>query len=277
MAGAVPILQPLSCVVVALILLASGAQSQLLETFTWRGRLWAKQPSFVPSPNLQCSFNPAGVTYNAADDSVTISIFQSGGVWYGSGIFTARFIFPPFADRDNLTFGDYQTWVEAPLTTMDPNAVFGQENLGYPTDGSPQGAKAKNDLKHSRLGRTDPTQPPALYTVFPPGPSGTALPWIQLQPMYYFLAAPFRTTHRIRWRSTSVTFQSLLGFKEPNDNTGQIASWTFYGNTTTITQGGAPFFFLTYTNSGATGPFDGQRVDFKLVDWRYTPTNVPVA
>jgi hypothetical protein len=45
---------------------------------------------------------------------------------YGSGIFTSRNLFPGVpisAERDNLTFGDYQTWVEAPLTTCAPQTL----------------------------------------------------------------------------------------------------------------------------------------------------------
>eukprot|EP00884_Botryococcus_braunii_P010130 jgi/Botrbrau1/19118/Bobra.0077s0031.1 len=213
---------------------------QIVKTFTFSGYQWLVAPTgiVILGPT---TLNSNNVIYPDANRAMTIKFSKINNNWYGSDVFTTA----------KLGFGTYQVWVTGDITRLDPNILFGMESLGTPLDGSIIGSTDKLDLKHgtpygvSFLGN-------AFYFVWPPRRKAP-IPWVGLDSFRYSLSAPFQSTHRIVWRSRSVTFSSYRGHRQLGDNSQQIRSWTFNGNTSQIPQIATNFHFLLYTSFGG-GP-----------------------
>ncbi len=117
--------------------------------------------------------------------------------------------------KNRLGFGRYQFQVAGRLDLFDPNVVLGLFNYTTP-DVGPDGTN-EIDIEFARWGEAG--HPGGNYTVWP------ALPGSTEPGLTFPLPQAQTSTHRFMWRSGSVRFQSLSGFRENNE--GEFLRWKF--------------------------------------------------
>lgn len=153
------------------------------------GNNWKEENAFVDS-----------------DGYLHLKLTYESGEWYSSEVFT----------KDRFYFGTFQFQVNAPLASMDKNVVLGL--FQYPTPDI--GANGTNEIDIEIAQWGNPATDRLDYTIWPVnaalGPSGTSFP-LDLTGTW--------TTHRYKWSSSQIHFQSTHGHFD--DNRYPIADYIF--------------------------------------------------
>lgn len=214
-------------------------------TLNFSGYTWeVKEGSGLgPGPN---NWSAANAWVDSSGLHLRIS--QIGGVWHSASVEMPL----------SLGFGTYQFWVVGAIDTFDKNVVLGMFNYAGP-DGTNE-----IDVEVSRWG--DGTNPNNLtYAVYPA--VGGIPHTSKKQP--FSLSGSF-TTHRFRWESTGVFFQSLHGHRD--DNVNQFANWCYYplDNSNRVPQEPLPVHLNLWLFQGKP-PSNGQPVEVVIRKFTFTP------
>lgn len=196
-----------------------------------------------PGPNNWSAAN----AYVDTSGYLHLRITQSGGKWYAASVEMTQ----------SLGFGTYQFWVVGAIDTLDKNVVLGMFNYAGP-DGTNE-----IDVEVARWG--DSTGPNLTYAVYP----AVANISHASKKQSFTLSGSF-TTHRFRWESTGVFFQSLHGHRD--DNVNQFANWCYYplDHITRIPQEPLPVHLNLWLFQG-NPPSNGQTVDVVIRKFTFTP------
>jgi len=166
--------------------------------------------------------------------------------------------------KNRLGFGRYQFQVSGRLDRFDPNTVLGLFNYTTP-DVGPDGTN-EIDIEFARWGEA--SKPVGNYTIWPALPGPTQNNSLSF-PM---LLTGEASTHRFEWSRESVRFQSLHGYRERDDNSGEFLRWLFEPPTPArlIPQHPLPIHLNLWLFRGRA-PQDGQPVEVVIRSFSFKP------
>jgi hypothetical protein len=189
---------------VALCLTLSVGCSAETKTLRFSGYDWVVKSgdNQGPGPNRWDAAN----AWLDPEGRLHLKLTERGGQWYCAQIGMTK----------RLGFGRYQFWVTGRIDQLDPNVVFGL--FTYPPhDVGPDGTH-EIDIEFARWG--NPAAPIGNYTVWP------AKPGVDRSFKRFALHLEGEaTTQRFAWSAKSVSYQSLGGHRDDNENA--LAEWQF--------------------------------------------------
>lgn len=227
----------------------SALHSLEAQTLNFSGYTWTVKSGdgLGPGPNNWSAAN----AWVDTSGYLHLRLNQVGGKWYAASVEMAQ----------SLGFGTYQFWVVGAIDTLDKNVVLGLFNYTTP-DVGPDGTN-EIDIEFARWGES--SNPNLSYAVWP---AVEGIPHTsKKQP--FSLSGSF-TTHRFRWESTGVLFQSLHGHRD--DNVNQFANWCYYplDHTSRIPQEPLVVHLNLWLFQGKP-PSNGQEVNVVIRKFTYTP------
>lgn len=228
-----------------LALQISALHSLEATTIQFSGYTWEVKSGdgLGPGPNNWSASN----VWVDANGYLHLKITKVGDKWYSASVKMTQ----------SLGFGTYQFWVIGAIDTLDKNVVLGMFNYNGP-DGTNE-----IDVEIARWGNV--TNPNLNYSVYPAeaGYSYTS------HRSTFSLTGTY-TTHRFKWQSTNVFFQSLHGHQTGNVN--EFDNWTFSPTNYTryIPQNPAPARLNLWLFQG-NPPSNGQEVEVVIRSFTYTP------
>jgi hypothetical protein len=226
-----------------------GGGSAGAKTVRFSGYDWVVRPAGAggPGPNQWTEDN----VWVDARGYLHLKLAPREGQWQCAEVST----------KDRLGFGRYQFWLDGRLDQLDPNVVVGLFN--YPTrEVGPDGTH-EIDLEFARWGKAG--APVGNYTVWP------AVAGLKQNTHAFPVAfSGEATTHRFVWTSTQITFQSLRGHRD--DDQDALADWRFTPAEPAryLAQQPMPMHLNLWCFQGHP-PVDGKPVEWIIRAFRFTP------
>lgn len=223
--------------------------SRLIKVISFSGIDWnvRRSGSGGPGPNRWDERN----VWVDERGELHLKLEERDGNWYCSELQTQK----------PLGFGRYQFWIVGRLDDLDPNVVFGLFN--YPTrDVGPDGTH-EIDIEFARWGRK--STPIGNFTVWP-----TRKGLKQTSHSFAFTLNGDQSTHRFVWSSTGVSFQSLHGHVDDDQN--EYSSWKFAPTepADAIAQKEMPLHINLWCFKGRP-PTDGKPVELIVRAFKFSP------
>jgi hypothetical protein len=236
------------------IILLLSASANIGQTLTFAGREWKIKPTSVGKPPGNNNWSENNAWVDSLDQlHLKISFSQSDNKWYCAEVIS----------KDSLSFGTYQWNIIGRIDSFDKNIVLGLFQYAGP-DG-----QNEIDIEMAKFGN-DSTEV-GNFSVYP---SKSGIDYnsdnfvISLSGTY--------TTHRYKWNSDSVIFQTLAGHSD--DNVNEIKRWEFIPSSTStsnsnsdhIPQMPMPVYINLWLRSGQPSS-DGKEVEVIIKSFKYSP------
>ncbi|HOW65600.1 MAG TPA: glycoside hydrolase family 16 protein [Candidatus Paceibacterota bacterium] len=200
-----------------------------------------------PGPNSWAEDN----VWLDASTNLHLKISHRDGHWSCAEITT----------RQRLGFGRYQFQISGRIDCFDDNVVLGLFN--YPTSDVGSDGTHEIDIEFARWGNAH--NPMGNFTVWPVEKS------LQRETKSFRFGLPGdQTTHRFIWNRTQVLFQSLVGFRE--DDQEIFSQWVYRPKETDryISDRPMPVHINLWLFQGRP-PKNGLEVEVVLRDFKFTP------
>jgi hypothetical protein len=220
------------------------AASEEAKTLSFSGRTWFIRPNGSGGPG-PCNWSASNVWVDPAGQ-LHLKISRANGKWYCGEVYTT----------ENLGFGQYQWDVIGRVDNFDRNIVLGL----FPYSG-PDG-RNEIDIEMAKWG--DPHVNAGSFTIWPAASGLTNS--TRSFPVHLI---GDQTTQRFIWRSDSVQFQMLQGYR--TDTADVIASWTFTPRrpADAIPHQAMPTHINLWLYNGRA-PSDGKEIEIVIKRFLYT-------
>lgn len=185
-------------VVLAILLPIQG------KVINWSGYSWMvrNQTSSGPGPNLWSDAN----AFLDVDGNLHLKITHTSQGWQCVEL-TSELTFPP---------SNFQWQVASRVDQLDRNVVVGL--FMYPPNGLAPDGTNEIDIEFAQW--ADPNNQRLFYTLFP---KDSQLPHVSAALEMNNLPGP--STHRFKWNTTSIYYQSLRGYQPRDSSSDTFASW----------------------------------------------------
>ena len=227
---------------------AQAAPPANTRVIVFSGYEWEVRPDADggPGPN---HWDPSSVRVDS-QGRLHLKIIRLGGRWHCAEVTSLR----------SFGFGRYQFQVTGALDRLDRNVVLGLFN--YPPPGAGPDGTNEIDIEYSRWG--NPSSAPASETIYPAhaGPASVT---------HEFGMPPglSDTTQRFDWHSAGVSFQSLRGHRD--DDQQEYAHWAFRpADHQRLPQQPLPVHINLWLVRGEA-PYDGREVEVVIRRFSFIP------
>ncbi|PKL81823.1 MAG: hypothetical protein CVV24_13265 [Ignavibacteriae bacterium HGW-Ignavibacteriae-3] len=240
-------------IVLILILFLSGCVSLYGQTVRFAGREWKIRQTSEGKPPGSNNWSEKNVWVDSLDRlHLKISYSKEENKWSCAEIISI----------DTLSFGLYQWMVVGRIDSLNKNIVLGLFQYG--------GLDGQNEIDIEMASFIEQSEEQGNFSVYP---SKNGIDYTSHR--FHIKLSGTYTTHRYRWNSNSVIFQSLAGHRD--DELNEIKKWEFIpsllfpGNNQSdyIPQLPMPVYMNLWLRSGKP-PSDGKEAEVIIKSFKYS-------